>query len=53
MLLRSLFSRLTAYCTHPVARGSSVLARLQTSTPPAVSRRDARLPLQGLLVSLS
>ncbi len=52
MLLRSLFSRLTAPCTHPVVRGSSVLARPQTPIPPAVGRRDARRPLQGLLVSL-
>lgn len=52
MLLRSLFSRLAACCTRPLAWGTPVHARPQTPTPPAVGRRDARRPLQGLLVSL-
>jgi len=51
MLLRSLFSRLTACCTHAV-RGMPVQAHLQTLTSPAAGRRDAHLPFQGLLVSL-
>lgn len=52
MLLLSVFSRLTACCTHPV-RGTPVQVHLPALTPPAVDRRNAHLPLQGLLVSLS
>lgn len=53
MLLLSLLSRLTARCTHAFTRRKLVQAHDQALTAPAVGRRDAHRPLQGLLVSLS
>jgi hypothetical protein len=53
MLLRSLFSRLAACFTYPVARGTSVRAHPESPILPAAGSRHGHLPIQGLLVSLS